>query len=62
MNIKLFRLQLTPLKGKVPLTRTYSTTPSDQISTFGPLYSLPSNNSGAAYGGDPHQVDIKLES
>ena len=27
------------------------------ISTSGPLYVLPSNNSGAAYGGEPQNVD-----
>lgn len=28
-----------------------------QTSAFGPSYSLPSNNSGAAYGGLPHHVE-----
>ena len=34
----------------------YRSTPSDQMSTSGPVYCAPWNISGAAYGADPQNV------
>ena len=53
---KIWRLTLSwaisgASNGNVPTTRTYRIHPSDQQSSSGPMYSRPSNTSGAAYGG-----------
>lgn len=49
---------LLALKGTVPKSIAYRTTPADHTSDWYPQYPLFSNTSGAMYAGVPHYSNI----